>query len=238
MTYSVDDRLSLHSISLIGEIAGELRLEALPPLRFLAVARVRGKGVGVDRERVDLAQHHARLDRAVPVVHLESHGGVEHLLLADTEAGAAEGDAEGAVTPFVAIEPSALWQHGYTEATTSGAGLFPLTFAATTSYSFPTFLGAQLDTQIAMGDQMLAPYLRASWVHEFSPDRKLQATFLTLPGAAFTVAGPRAARDAARIEAGARWTITPQALLFANLTGEFSDRSQGYTANGGLRVTW
>lgn len=142
------------------------------------------------------------------------------------------------VTPFVAIEPSALWQHGYTETTTSGAGLFPLTFAATTSYSFPTFLGAQLDTQIAMGDQMLAPYLRASWVHEFSPDRKLQATFLTLPGAAFTVAGPRAARDAARIEAGARWTITPQALLFANLTGEFSDRSRGYTANGGLRVAW
>lgn len=142
------------------------------------------------------------------------------------------------VTPFVAIEPSALWQHGYTETTTSGTGLFPLSFAATTSYSFPTFLGAQLDTQIVMGDQLLAPYLRASWVHEFSPDRKLQATFLTLPGATFTVAGPRAARDAARIEAGARWTITPQALLFANLTGEFSDRSQGYTANGGLRVTW
>ncbi len=142
------------------------------------------------------------------------------------------------VTPFVAIEPSALWQQGYTETTTSGPGLFPLTFASTTSYSFPTFLGAQFDTRIAMGGQTFAPYLRASWVHEFSPDRKLQAAFLTLPGASFTVAGPRAARDAARIEAGARWIITAQTLLFANLTGEFSDRSTGYTANGGLRVTW
>ncbi len=142
------------------------------------------------------------------------------------------------VTPFVAVEPSALWQQGYAETTTSGPGLFPLTFAATTSYSFPTFLGAQFDTRIAMGGQTFAPYLRASWVHEFSPDRKLQAAFLSLPGASFTVAGPRAARDAARIEAGARWIITAQTLLFANLTGEFSDRSTGYTANGGLRVTW
>ena len=142
------------------------------------------------------------------------------------------------VTPFVAIEPGMLRQHGYTETVTNGAGLFPLTFAATTSYSFPTFLGAQFDTKIAMGEQTLTPYLRAAWVHEFSPDRQLQASFLTLPGASFTVAGPRAARDAARIEAGARWSITAQTLLFANLTGEFSDRSQGYTANGGLRVTW
>jgi len=160
------------------------------------------------------------------------------LLSGRVEFGYRQRFANVRVTPFVAIEPSALWQQGYTETTTTGAGLFPLTFASTATYSFPAFLGAQVDTQIPVGEQVLMPYLRASWVHEFSPDRKVQAAFLTLPGAAFTVAGPRAARDAARIEAGARWTIAPQALLFANLTGEFSDRSQGYTANGGLRVTW
>lgn len=142
------------------------------------------------------------------------------------------------VTPFVAIEPGVLRQQGYSETSTSGPALFPLTFAATTTTSFPTFLGAQFDTRIALGGQTLSPYLRASWVHEFSPNRSVQAAFLTLPGAAFTVAGPRAARDAARVEAGARWTIGARALLFASLTGEFSDRSQGYTANGGLRLTW
>ena len=58
---------------------------------------MRGQGGGVDRKRIDLAQHHAGLDRAVPVVHLEPHGRVEHVLVVDAEAGAAEGDAEGAV---------------------------------------------------------------------------------------------------------------------------------------------
>ena len=48
-------------------------------------------------EGVDLAEDDAGLDRAVPVVDLEAHGGVEHVVVIDAEAGAAEGDAEGAV---------------------------------------------------------------------------------------------------------------------------------------------
>ena len=36
--------------------------------------------------RVELAQHHPRLDRAVPVVHLEPHRGVDRIVVADPEA--------------------------------------------------------------------------------------------------------------------------------------------------------
>jgi uncharacterized protein with beta-barrel porin domain len=43
---------------------------------------------------------------------------------------------------------------------------------------------------------VLSPYARLSWVHEFNPDRAINASFIALPAAAFTVDGPRAASDA------------------------------------------
>jgi uncharacterized protein with beta-barrel porin domain len=59
----------------------------------------------------------------------------------------------------------------------------------------------------------LAPYARVSWVHEFKPDRAINASFIALPAAAFTVDGPRAASDAARIDAGAKLAIGPNAAF-------------------------
>ncbi len=53
---------------------------------------------------VELTQHHPRLDRAVPVVDLEAYRRVHRLVVADPEAGAAEGDAEGAVVAAVEAE--------------------------------------------------------------------------------------------------------------------------------------
>jgi outer membrane autotransporter protein len=85
---------------------------------------------------------------------------------------------------------------------------------------------------------VLSPYARLSWVHEFNPDRAINASFIALPAAAFTVDGPRAASEAARIDAGAKFAISPNAWLFASFDGEFSDRSQSYAAKGGARVVW
>ena len=84
----------------------------------------------------------------------------------------------------------------------------------------------------------LSPYARLSWVHEFKPNREIDASFIALPAAAFTVDGPRAARDAARIDAGAKLAINPNAWLFASFDGEFSSRSQSYAGKGGAKVTW
>jgi outer membrane autotransporter protein len=77
-----------------------------------------------------------------------------------------------------------------------------------------------------------------SWVHEFEPTRDITATFLTLANSTFTVDGPRAARDAARIDVGSKLAITRNVSLFGTFIGEFSDRSQLYSGNGGLRVVW
>ena len=55
---------------------------------------------------------------------------------------------------------------------------------------------------------------------------------------ASSVSSPRAARDAARIDAGAKLAISRNAWLFASFYGEFSDRSQSYAGKGGARVAW
>ena len=105
--------------------------------------------------------------------------------------------------------------------------------------SLPTFLGAQLDTRFAFSNGMaLSPYARLSSVTPFKPNRTINPTFIALPGAAFTVDGPRAASNAVRIEAGAKFAIRPRAWLFASFDGEFSSRSQSYAGKGGARVTW
>jgi hypothetical protein len=105
--------------------------------------------------------------------------------------------------------------------------------------SLPTFPGAQFDTRFAVWNGMaLSPYARLSWVHKFKPDRAIDASFIALPAAGFTVDGPRAASDAARIDAGVKLAIGPNAWLFASFDGEFSSRSQSYAGKGGAKATW
>jgi uncharacterized protein with beta-barrel porin domain len=147
------------------------------------------------------------------------------------------------VTPFVAVEPAALWQHAYTETSTvaggGGAGVLGLSYDANTVTSLPAFLGAQIDARYVLpGGQMLSPRLRAAWVHEFSTERPIQASFVSVPGTGFTVDGARAGSDALRLGAGATLAFNTKAYLFANLEGEFSDAGRTYAATGGIRLTW
>jgi len=147
-----------------------------------------------------------------------------------------------AVTPFAAVQFAELWQAGYTEASTaaSGApGILGLSYASQAVSSLPTFLGTQFDWRTVLANgSVLSPYARVSWVHEFDPVRDITASFISLPGTGSTVDGPRTARDAARIDAGAKITISRSAALFASFDGEFSDRGQMYAGTGGLKVSW
>jgi outer membrane autotransporter protein len=146
------------------------------------------------------------------------------------------------VTPFAAVQPAQLWQNGFTESSPLPAGAVDplgLSFGSRSVTSLPTFLGAQFDTRFVFRNGMaLSPYARLSWVHEFNPDRAINPSFIALPDAAFTVDGPRAASDAARIDAGAKLALASNAWLFASFDGEFSSRSQSYAGKGGARFAW
>jgi uncharacterized protein with beta-barrel porin domain len=140
------------------------------------------------------------------------------------------------VTPFVAVEPSVVWQRGFTE---SGTGILGLSVASHTATSLPTFVGVQFDGRYVTPEgAVLAPYSRVSWVHEFEPDRRVSAAFITVPGASFTVNGARAASDAARLDTGAKLTFSGGLALFANFTGEWSDHTHSYAGSGGFRYAW
>jgi outer membrane autotransporter protein len=105
--------------------------------------------------------------------------------------------------------------------------------------SLPTFLGAQVDTRVAVPYGMTwVPFVRASWVHEFMPDRSIAAAMGILPTGTFIVDGPRAAGDAARIEAGSNLYLLQNVSLFGKFVGEYSAHASSSAGNGGLRVTW
>jgi len=165
-----------------------------------------------------------------------------NLLSGRVEVGAKQVYGRFAVTPFAAVQFAELWQNGFTETNPVPAGAadpLGLTFGSKSVTSLPTFLGAQFDTRFAFGNGMaLSPYARLSWVHEFYPIRAIDASFIALSGAAFTVDGPRTSTDALRVDAGAKLAIGPNAWMFASFDGEFSDRSQSYAGKGGFRVAW
>ncbi|MEW6640912.1 MAG: autotransporter domain-containing protein [Pseudomonadota bacterium] len=145
------------------------------------------------------------------------------------------------VTPFAALQFAQLWQPAYRETSVSaaGAGTLGLSYAAKSVNSLPLFLGAQLDTRVALTeDAVWTPSLRVSWVHEFNPTRSVTATLVNLGNSTFTVDGPRAASDAARVELGSQLALSNGLALFANASGEFGDRTHAYVASGGLRGSW
>ncbi|HEY5380484.1 MAG TPA: autotransporter outer membrane beta-barrel domain-containing protein [Pseudolabrys sp.] len=146
------------------------------------------------------------------------------------------------VTPFAAIEPTALWQHAYTESSTTAGGapgVLGLSYQSNRVTSFPAFLGAQFDKRYRLSSgQTLSSYLRAAWVHEFRPERSIQATFIAIPSAGFTADGARAASDAIRITTGGTLALNETTALFANLNSELSSRSRSLAGMAGARMNW
>lgn len=146
------------------------------------------------------------------------------------------------LTPFVALEPAVLWQHAYAENSTTlgGApGVLGLSYGSNTVTSLPLLIGAQIDARHVLSNgQTLSPYARLSWVHEFKPERSITASFISIPGAAFTADGARPSSDALRIEAGGTLTLSRKAALFANINSELSDRSRSLAATAGVRTNW
>ncbi|HXD45552.1 MAG TPA: autotransporter domain-containing protein [Pseudolabrys sp.] len=145
------------------------------------------------------------------------------------------------VTPFVAVEPSTLWQQAYTETSataTGSAGILGLSYAARETTSLPTFAGAQLDTTYMVGGHTVRPFLRAAWVHEFMPARQISASFVSIPSPSFTVDGARPASDAGRFSGGLTWTIDASKAVFARVDSEFSGSGTMVAGTAGARISW
>jgi outer membrane autotransporter protein len=145
------------------------------------------------------------------------------------------------ITPFAALQGSTLWERGFTESSTAGGlpGILGLTYQSQTVTSLPTFLGVQFDTRWAFANGTVwSPFVRAAWVHEFSPDRSTTGSLVSIPGTLFTVDGARAWSNALKVNAGSRVALNRYASLFASFDGEFSNSGHSYGGRGGVRFSW
>src|SRR5262249_32067427 len=81
----------------------------------------------------------------------------------------------------------------------------------------------------------VSPYIRLSWEHEFYSSRSITASLLSLPSN-FTVYGPAATADLARLNTGFKADVTKDVSLFASFDGQFSDRGNSYAGTGGRKI--
>ncbi|MCW2314943.1 outer membrane autotransporter protein [Rhodoblastus acidophilus] len=149
-------------------------------------------------------------------------------------------DAATQVTPFIAGEIAALQSEAYAE-TLAGGGVSPFALAtdAKTTMSTPLFLGAKLSGVWTDWFGVTAhPFLSLAWVHEFSPDRNVTGQLVALPGAGFTVSGPRAASDLAQVKAGLELTNGTPLSVFAKFGGEFAPSVTYYGGQVGVKYAF
>ena len=146
------------------------------------------------------------------------------------------------VTPFAGLQVSHLTGEGFIESSEGmqgGPGILGLTFGSQSVTSVESSLGIQLDTRIAMPrGHILTPFARIAWVHEFNPERSINAHLTSSPAATFSTQGAFASSDVAKVNAGLRLDLTDRMALYAYFEGEFSDRSHSYGGNGGLKFSW
>jgi uncharacterized protein YhjY with autotransporter beta-barrel domain len=177
------------------------------------------------------------------VVDEQAQGEFEsHAFGARVEAGWKTSVRNYRVTPFVGLQGARLTSEGFTEEaerSLGGPGILGLTFGSNSATSLTSSLGVQLHTRIPLSNgQVLTPFVRVAWVHEFDPDRSVDS-FLTLsPEAAFSPEGAAAASDAARVNAGLKLDLAENVGLFGYFDGEFSGRSLGYAGNGAIKISW
>jgi uncharacterized protein with beta-barrel porin domain len=146
-----------------------------------------------------------------------------------------------AVTPFVGLSAARLHTGGFTEqANGSGApGMFSLAVSDQDLWSVPFFIGTHLDQSFILDNQMVVkPSITLAYVHEFSPQRPLQASLVSLPAASFVVDGAGAAPDAAQVKLGAELAVSHSMSLFARFQGEFAQIASTYAGTVGMTAHW
>jgi uncharacterized protein with beta-barrel porin domain len=127
-------------------------------------------------------------------------------------------DDSTSVAPYGALAGDQFESPAYAEAAISGASTFALSYAAHTSTLGRSELGTHLDRSYGLGDGVLTADLRAAWAHQLDDQPFTQASFLTLPGATFQVAGVRPDRDTALL--GIDLQVQNSSGLFFGIRGE------------------
>jgi YVTN family beta-propeller protein/autotransporter-associated beta strand protein len=141
-------------------------------------------------------------------------------------------------TPYAAGQFTSFELPNYAEGVVSGANTFVLAYAAKSVTATRSELGLRTDKSFATQDGIFTLRGRVAWAHDFNPDRRIAATFQTLPGASFVVAGAAQAAAAALTTASAEMKWRNGWSVVATAEGEFSSVTRSYASKGAVRYAW
>lgn len=143
------------------------------------------------------------------------------------------------LTPYAAFQAQNFRTPSYSESAASEATAFALSYASQSAADTRIELGAWADKTFAYPDgDALKLFGRAAWVHQWETNPALQATFVGLPTASFTVNGARQAPDQALVAAGAEWRFAKNWTALVKFEGEFGNGTQIYAATGRISYSW
>lgn len=171
-------------------------------------------------------------------------------LRADFKANAWSGRLEGGyrfvapwvggvgITPYAAGQFTTFDLPAYAESVVTGTPSFALAYAAKSVTAPRSEFGLRTDKSFAMTDGILTLRGRLAWAHDFNPDRSIEATFQSLPGASFIVNGAAQARDSALTTASAEMKWANGWSAAATFEGEFSNVTRSYAGKAAVRYAW
>jgi len=122
--------------------------------------------------------------------------------------------------------------------TTAGAGTFALAYARRIAADTRSELGVRADKAYALQDGLLNLRGRLAWVHDFSRDRSVTASFQGLAGSSFVVNGAAQASEAALVTASVEKVWLNGWSAAATFEGEFSNVTRSYAGKGVVRYGW
>jgi outer membrane autotransporter protein len=124
-----------------------------------------------------------------------------------------------AIEPFVGLAFVHVDTEGFTE-TGASAGLTGSSMSTGVGYSS---LGMRMATAMQLSGWALEPHASVAWQYAFGDIRpEAQMSFLSVPGANFTVAGAPLAENTALVEVGSDLHVSEQALIGLSYIGQLS----------------
>jgi len=181
--------------------------------------------------------HRVSLDRTL------TFAGTDHFS-AEYDATNIAGEIEagyrfGWFTPFVALRGQAFSTPAYSEVTESGASTFALDYDANVATSLRTEIGARGDWSTDLEDGgTVNLYASAAWAHTIRDGDDLTATFQSMPGSPFVVAGAKPSADSLIASAGAELVTADGVSLGTSFQGQVSSNTLTYGATATLSYSW
>ena len=144
----------------------------------------------------------------------------------------------GALSPYGALQTQRVTMPGFAESD-AGAGSYGLAFAGRSFTDTSAEAGLRLDATVPAGDgNSLGIRLRAAYVRDWTDNPVLGASFVSLPGASFNVAGAAPARNSAATSSALEYHVGSLGTFFAKFDGAFASNAQTYKGSFGLRFDW